>query len=314
MTQSSGQSRTYPLWLIHGCMLLSAILVSTSFTVGKAITPFMDPVALTLLRFLLATLLFAPYVGRTFGLVYPGTKALLRYSLISAALVGFFLLMFLSLRITTPLNTGVIFTTVPGISGLYSWFLLRERLGRYRLLALVLAMIGAIWVIFEGDMVRLLRMQLNEGDLLFFAGCLFMALYMPMVKLLHRGEPMAVMTFWILATGCLWLLLFAGIQMPSVSWATIPAKVWLGIAYLAFFTTIITFFISQWATLHLGPTRVMAYSYLYPPLIVLIEWFLHHSFPPLKTLLGILIILPAMIIVQQGSAPILTKINHTRPR
>jgi drug/metabolite transporter (DMT)-like permease len=312
MTQSSGQSRPYPLWLIHGCMLISAILVSTSFTVGKAITPFMDPVALTLMRFLLATLLFAPYVGRTFGLVYPGATALLRYSLISAALVGFFLLMFLSLRVTTPLNTGVIFTTVPGISGLYSWFLLRERLGSYRLLALVFAMAGAIWVIFEGDMQRLLRMQLNHGDLLFFAGCLFMALYMPLVKLLHRGEPMAVMTFWILATGCLWLLLFAGIQMPSVSWTSIPAKVWLGIAYLAFFTTIITFFISQWATLHLGPTRVMAYSYLYPPLIVLIEWFLHHSFPPLKTLIGILIIFPAMVIVQQGSPSFPAKTTPTR--
>ena len=300
MMHCSAQSRTYPLWLIHGCMLLSAILVSTSFTVGKAITPFMDPVALTLVRFLLATLLFAPYVGRTFGLGYPGSAALLRYSLISAALVGFFLLMFLSLRITTPLNTGVIFTTVPGISGLYSWFLVRERLGIYRLLALVFAMAGAIWVIFEGDIQQLLRMQLNHGDLLFFAGCLLMALYMPLVKLLHRGEPMAVMTFWILVTGCLWLLLFACTKLTVTPWTSIPPKVWAGIAYLAVFTTIITFFISQWATLHLGPTRVMAYSYLYPPLIILIEWFLHHEFPPLKTIIGILIILPAMVIVQQG--------------
>jgi len=260
----------------------------------------MDPVALTLVRFLLATLLFAPYVSRTFGLVKPGAAALLRYSLISAALVGFFLLMFLSLRVTTPLNTGVIFTTVPGISGLYSWFLLRERLGSYRLLALGFAMAGAIWVIFEGDVQQLLRMQLNHGDLLFFAGCLLMALYMPLVKLLHRGEPMAVMTFWILVTGCLWLLLFACTKLTVTHWTSIPTKVWMGIAYLAVFTTIITFFISQWATLHLGPTRVMAYSYLYPPLIILIEWLLHHEMPPLKTMIGILIILPAMIIVQQG--------------
>ena len=128
-----------------------------------------------------------------------------------------------------------------------------------------------------------------------------MALYMPLVKLLHRGEPMAVMTFWILVTGCLWLLLFACTKVTTVPWASIPAKVWLGIAYLAMFTTIITFFISQWATLHLGPTRVMAYSYLYPPLIILIEWLLHHDFPPLKTMLGVLIILPAMVIVQRGS-------------
>ncbi|WP_321283864.1 DMT family transporter [uncultured Vibrio sp.] len=288
--------------LVHCAMLFSAFLVSTSFTVGKAITPTLDPVVLTLLRFMLATVLFAPYVHHTFGLTFPGWRALGRYSLISGALVGFFWLMFLSLRVTQPMNTGVIFTTVPGISGLFSWFLVKERLGAHRLLALALAMVGALWVIFEGDMDRLLSLQLNHGDLIFFAGCLFMALYMPMVKLFHRGEPMAVMTQWIMVTGTCWLLLFALPRFPSVDWSTIPTLTWMGIAYLALFTTIITFFISQWATLHLGPTRVMAYSYLYPPLLVVLEWCLHRRFPPASTIIGILIILPAMVIVQQNSS------------
>lgn len=300
MNPARVQDRPVPLWLVHGAMLLAALLVSTSFTVGKAITPFMDPVVLTLVRFFLATALFAPYVSRRFGLAWPGAAALVRYGLISGALVGFFWLMFLALRTTNALHTGVIFTTVPGISGLYSWFLLRERLGGYRIAALLLAMAGALWVIFEGDLQRLLGLELIPGDLLFFGGCLLMALYMPLVKLLHRGEPMAVMTFWILATGSLWLLLFASLTWPAAPMVTIPARVWLGIAYLALFTTIVTFFISQWATLHLGPTRVMAYSYLYPPLIVLIEWGLGHDFPPSKTLIGVLLILPAMVIVQQG--------------
>ncbi|MDD2464091.1 MAG: DMT family transporter [Desulfobulbus sp.] len=283
-------------------MLFSAFLVSTSFTVGKAITPTLDPVVLTLLRFLLATLLFTPYVHKAFGLTFPGWRAFGRYSLISGALVGFFWLMFLSLRSTEPMNTGVIFTTVPGISGVFSWFLLRERLGTYRLFALVLAMSGALWVIFAGDMKRLFSLQLNHGDLIFFGGCLMMALYMPLVKLFHRGEPMAVMTLWILVTGTLWLLGFSLPRFSGIFWSAIPLMTWIGIAYLAFFTTLITFFISQWATLHLGPTRVMAYSYLYPPLLVVLEWGLHRNFPPPSTLTGILIILPAMVIVQQGAA------------
>ncbi|MGD9950828.1 MAG: DMT family transporter [Desulfobulbus sp.] len=287
--------------LVHCAMLFSAFLVSTSFTVGKAITPTLDPVVLTLLRFLLATIFFAPYAHHAFGISFPGWRSLTRYSLISGALVGFFWLMFLSLRITQPMNTGVIFTTVPGISGLFSWFLVRERLGVHRMLALALAMAGALWVIFEGNLERLLTLQLNHGDLIFFAGCLMMALYMPLVKLFHRGEPMAVMTLWILVTGSLWLLVFSLPRFSSILWAAIPLMTWLGIAYLAIFTTIITFFISQWATLHLGPTRVMAYSYLYPPLLVVLEWCLHHRLPSHSTLTGILIILPAMIIVQQST-------------
>lgn len=301
MTPTGGAGRAPSRPLVHGAMLFSAFLVSTSFTVGKAITPTLDPVMLTLLRFLLATALFAPYVHHTFGLSFPGWKALGRYSLISGALVGFFWLMFLSLRITQPMNTGVIFTTVPGISGLFSCFLVRERLGIHRLFALGLAMTGALWVIFDGKLEHLLALRLNHGDLLFFGGCLMMALYMPLVKLFHRGEPMAIMTLWILITGSLWLLLFSLPRFPAILWSTIPRATWIGIVYLAVFTTIITFFLSQWATLHLGPTRVMAYSYLYPPLLVVLEWCLHHRLPPSSTVIGILIILPAMVIVQQDT-------------
>lgn len=293
-------TRPFPSWALHGCMLLSATLVATSFTVGKAIAPFLDPVVLTLVRFVLAALLFAPYVGRRHGIHLSDRFAIVRYGLISGALVGFFWLMFLSLQMTTPLNTGAIFTTVPGISGIYSWFLLRERLGPYRTVALLLAMAGALWVIFEGDPERVRAMVLNRGDLLFFCGCLLMASYTPLVRLFHRGEPMAVMTLWILITGCGWLLLFSVAKLPAVSWNAVPTIVWFGIGYLALFTTIVTFFISQWATLRLGPTRVMAYSYLYPPLIVLIEWCLRRDLPTMRTMLGIVIILPAMLIVQKG--------------
>lgn len=297
----SNENRRPSRLLLHGAMLFSAFLVSTSFTVGKAITPTLDPVVLTLLRFLLATLLFAPYVQHTYGLSLPALRALGRYSLISGALVGFFWLMFLSLRITQPMNTGVIFTTVPGISGLFSWVLVRERLGGHRLMALLLAMVGSLWVIFEGRLDHLLALHLNRGDLLFFGGCLMMALYMPLVKRFHRGEPMAVMTLWILMTGSLWLMLFSLPRLSTIAWTSIPMITWGGIAYLAIFTTITTFFISQWATLHLGPTRVMAYSYLYPPLLVVLEWVLHHRLPAQSTLMGILIIFPAMLIVQQSN-------------
>jgi len=282
-------------------MLLAASLVSTSFTVGKAIAAGMDPAVLTLIRFMIAALLFLPFISCQYGLRLPDRKTLLRYSLISFALTGFFWLMFLSLRSTTALNTGVIFTLVPGISGIYSAVLLRERLGRYRIMAMFPATIGAIWVLFHGSLNRLLAFDLNPGDLIFFCGCLLMAFYTPLVKLLHRDEPMAVMTFWILVTGSGWLLLFSGYRLTTVPWTDISLQVWAGIGYLAVFCTIITFFLSQLATLYLGPTRVMAYSYLYPPFILILDWIFGNQLPPMQTLPGIALIVAAMFIVQHGS-------------
>ncbi|PIE56844.1 MAG: EamA family transporter [Desulfobulbus propionicus] len=292
-------------WRVHALMLVAATLVSTSFTVGKAITAYMDPALLTLVRFLLATLLFSPMAWQHRPLL-PGDSigkklhSLLRYSMISGTISGFFYLMFLALRTTTSLNTGVIFTLLPGISGIYAFFLLGQHLERGRLIALILAMAGTLWVLFKGSLALMLEMHLNRGDLIFFAGCLLMAFYSPLIKLLHRGESMTLMTFWVLVTGCGWLLVLAGPALTATAWDAVPGTAWAGIAYLAVFSTIITFYITQWATLHLGPTRVMAYSYLYPPLILLLDALSGKGLPSSQTLIGLLLLLPAMYFVQKG--------------
>jgi drug/metabolite transporter (DMT)-like permease len=109
---------------------------------------------------------------------------------------------------------------------------------------------------------------------------------------------MAVMTFWVLVTGALWLLLFAGARLTAVEWSAVPLFAWLGVAYLAVFTTIITFFLTQYAVPYLGPTRVMAYSYLYPGLVLLIDLALGHGLPPLRVIPGVLVVLAAMFVLQ----------------
>ncbi len=292
----------YKLLPVHLLMLCSTALVATSFTVGKVLAPALDPAVITFIRFLLATLFFLPFILVKHGLTRPSLSTLGRYAIISGALVGFFWLMFLSLRYTTALNTGVIYTLVPGISCFYSAILLHERLGRFRILALLVAMLGSVLVIFHGDPTKIASLNFNLGDLIFLTGCLLIALYAPLVKLLHRKEPMAVMTFWILFTGTCWLLLLTGHKLSSIAWQAVALNVWAGIIYLALFTTIITFFITQWATLRIGPTRVMAYSYVIPPLILLLEWLMGHGLPPGRTIVGVACILPAMYIFQQEAA------------
>ncbi len=289
-----------PASFVHALMLLAAALVSTSFTVGAAIAHDLDPQLLTLLRFTLAAFLFAPLAGRRRPLRLPSPARLAGYATIAFCLTGFFWLMFLALRFTTALNTSAIYTTVPGLSGLYGALLLGERLGRSRLIALFLGMTGALWVIFRGDIHRLLALEYNQGDVIFFAGCLLMALYTPLVKKFHRGEPMEVMTFWILATGVAWLLCFSLPQLAAFDPSAVPLRAWLGVAYLAVFTTMITFFLSQWATLHLGPTRVMAYSYLYPGLVIVIDWLCGHGLPPTTVWPGVGIVLVATVVLQRG--------------
>lgn len=279
----------------------ATLLIATSFPVGAAIAPGLDPAVLTLLRFVMAAVLFAPIVAWRYGLAWPGWRALAGYAGISLCMTGFFWSMFEALRYTTALNTGTIFVLIPSLAALYSFILLGDRLGRYRLTALGLGMAGAVWVIFRGDLDRLLGLQFNRGDLIFLAGCFLMGAYGPLVKKLHRREPPAVISFWSVATGCVWLLLFTNTKLVTTDWGAIGAGVFAGIAYLAVFTTILSTFLFQAATITLGPNRVAAYYYLNPLLVVLIDWAVGKGLPPLRVLPGVVIALAATFVLQQAA-------------
>ncbi|MEM9063021.1 MAG: DMT family transporter [Pseudomonadota bacterium] len=271
---------------VHALMLVATGLVATSFPVVATITAGLDSMLLTFLRFALATLLFAPVVAWRFGLTWPSVRDFVRYAALSIFLVLFFWCMFASLRSTTPLNTAAIFALAPVMTSVVAAVLLRERLGGSARAALPIGAAGAIWVVFRGDLAGFLSLSLGEGDLLFLAGTLSLAIYSTLVKVLHRGEPMARMTFWTMATGTIWLF---GLSLPSLSeveWGTVEVQVFAGIAYLAVFTTIATFVIFQWSTTKIGPTRVVSYTFLNPALVLLIGIGFGDPLPPFCHMAG----------------------------
>jgi drug/metabolite transporter (DMT)-like permease len=283
----------------NALMLLATVLIATSFPVGAAITHGLDPIILTLLRFCLAAVLFAPYVARVHGLPWPGWRGLARYAVISACMVGFFWGMFTALRYTSVLNTATIFTLAPAITAAVSAVILRERLAGAAKLALPVGIIGAVWVIFRGDIQALLALDLGRGDVIFLAAICSFGCYTPILKLLHRGEPMAQVTFWTLATGAGWLACLALTTAEPVQWADVPVRVYGGIAYLAIFTTLITFFIYQKSVAVIGPTRVMSFTYLNPALVLIIGLIMGDALPPLATWPGLVLIIGATVILQR---------------
>ena len=224
----------------------------------------MAPELQTLLRFVLATALFLPWVAFARGIRWPGLRALAGDALISATYVGFFWAMFEALRWTSALNAAALYNLLPAIAALWSFLLVRERIGGTRLVALALGALGALWVVF-------------------------------------RGEPATVMSFWTLVTGTVWLLAIANIAVFRTDWTAVPGEVYLGVAYLAVFTTILTSLIMQHGTLHIGPTRVASYGYLAPVFVVAIEFLPGHGLPSAMTWPGLVLVVAATVVLQRGA-------------
>lgn len=257
----------------HAAMVVSTLLVATSFPAVSMVAGALHSAVLTTLRFALAALLFLPWIAaRHPGGLRPDRRAILRYAILSAPLVGFFVAMFEALRTTTPLNTAAIFTLVPSFVAVFAFFLLRERVDARRGIALSLGTVGALWVVSRGEPSRLLALDFAVGDAWFLAGTASLGLYAVLVKRLHRGEPQAVMTFWTLVTGALWLTAFAGHRTFEVAWTEVPPRVFAVTACLAAFTTLATFFLTQYAATVVGPTRTMAYTFWNPALVAVLAW------------------------------------------
>lgn len=299
-TPQSALSAGAPPLRVHGLMLVATCLVATSFPVAAAITHGLDSVVLTFIRFLLATVLFAPIVALRYGLPCPSVRDLMRYSILSLLLVTFFWCMFAALRLTTPLNTAAIFALNPAVTAVLAMVLLGERIPASARMALPVGALGAALVIFRGDLSALLALEIGTGDLIFLAGSIALSGYGTLIKRLHRGEPMARMTFWILATGAMWLAILALPKLGDVAWQQVSLTVFAGIAYLAVFTTIITFFLYQWSTAHIGPTRVVSYTFLNPALVLLIGLASGETLPPIATWAGVALTLAATFCLQMS--------------
>ncbi len=285
----------------HLLIILTSLIIAATFVVAALITDQLDPELLTLIRFLLAVVLFCPWMLFRFGWRTTFTVAprkLFRCALVSLCLTGFFIGMFHALRYTTALNTSVIYTLVPVISSLFSLLLVGERQSGRLLLALATGLIGALWVLCEGQISRLAALDWGYGDRIFALACVAIGLYPPLIKrFFSRGESMEVVTWWILVTGSGWLLAVTGGRLYDFVPASVSVGVWLGIGYLALFASIISFYFTQLCVPVLGATRVMAWSYTYPALVLLYDLLLGNPLPPPEALPGVAIVCLAMLLL-----------------
>ena len=269
-------------WRGHAAMALFALLASGSFSLGARAAPYIDPSALIGLRFIVATgVLLGVLVGTgVLRGVSPG-ESLVRLRALAIApwrflLLGtffgvYFILMFEALRVAPPAPLGAVFTLTPFLSAIFVWIAFRERTSRSVLVALTIGALGAVWVIFRGDIQALLGLDVGLGEALFFIGAVSHAMYTPLIRTFNRGEPGPVFVIGI-SLGAAIVTVIAGFPaILNTDWTALPPVVWLAVLYLSVATTAITATLMQFAAMRLTAPKVMAYTYLVPTFVILLE-------------------------------------------
>lgn len=282
-------------------MVIFAMLISASFSFGALAAPHIDPGALSASRFLLASIimgLITYFTGNKLteqGKILP--KAPYRFLVLGALMGVYFVTMFEALKITSPVSTGAVFTLMPLISAGFGIVFLAQKVSARMTASLLIAAAGAVWVIFRGDLQAVLSFNIGTGEMIFFVGVVCHGAYAPLVRKLNRGEPVVIFSFWTLLACAVCLTIYAAWGIASTDWLNLPAVVYWAGLYLTIFTTALTFFLLQYASLRLPASKVMSYGYLTPSFIILIEGVSGRGWVNPSVALGALVTVVALVVL-----------------
>ena len=286
----------------HMAMLAFSALVAGSFSLGALAAPLIAPAALTVARFALAGAAVGAFAALGPGLARRSWQAPWRYLVLGGLLAAYFVLMFMGLQTSQAVPTAAVFTLTPIMAAVFGWGILGQSTSPRMALALSLGALGALWVIFRGDIHAALALEIGRGEVIYFAGCIAHAIYAPMVRKLNRGESALTFTFGTMMAGLAILTLWGARDVIATDWTALPAIVWICLVYVALAASAMTFVLLQFAALRLPSAKVMAYTYLVPAWVILWELALGHDHPPLNVLGGVALTLLALGLLLKNEA------------
>ena len=265
-----------PRLLPHLMMLLWAALVASSFPVAAAFTPELSATLLVAIRFIVA--------GAILWLLRPlplrqTTAAWSSYALLGLLLGGNFIIMFVALRHSAPLNLAAIYISLPFFAYLLSMLLGMERFSWQRAGLLGLVACAALIILSRADLSSISSIEWAFGETLYLGGCILAAGYNTLSRYTTdrrwiAADPYATTCLSLIAGGVLLAipdLLTAdlGSFLMHFSWRDLWA-----LTYLTLFTSLLSFWILQICALKLAPSMLSAYSYQAPMLYLLAELIL----------------------------------------
>ncbi len=282
----------------HLYVLLATILISGSFYASKILSGIIDPISLTLYRFVLAFLILLPFIILKKDKLIKAIKILPKAMVVSLFYSLYFIGTFKALEDTTILNTGTIYTLVPLMTAILCIFFFKEKIALKQLFIYFLGILSTCIIIFKADFNLFLSFSLNKGDIIFFLASLSMALYPIFLKLFYTKDDELIITVSsTLLGGIIWMSLTMFLLGIPYEWEKITEDLFYSMLYLTIGTTVITLFLYQKASLILGPKKLMAYIYLNPATVAFIMYIFEGKLISLGVLIGIAISTFATILI-----------------
>lgn len=283
-------------------LILSAIFFSTNIVIGRAVHDDVPPVALSMWRWIVASLLFLPIgfgaVRRQWRQVLANWKPLLGMA-VGGMLFGNAVL-YMGLQYTTALNAGIVALSRPVLIVLLSWIFLRTPATGRQMAGIAVSMAGVIAIIVHGDPGRIATLQFNAGDLLVLVAGVGVAVYSVLLPAASRGLhpnvtvqiPMVLAILVLLPAYGVEIAYFRTIEFNPVTVAAVLA--------VAIFPSILAIWCLNRGVVAVGPSRSGVFSYLTPVCITIMAISFLGEALEFYHLAGVALVIAGIVIATSG--------------
>ncbi len=260
---------------VYIAMTVTALLWSGAFIAGKMAGTVFMPLTLTFLRFLFAL----PFIFIMLKLAEPGNFCPTKEQFIPLAVLGivgtlgYHFFFFLALRHTTAVNSSLIGAANPMVTTLLAVLFFKEKITASRGAGIILSLLGVFCVITGLDYNVISGIGLNRGDLYMAAGVLCFSTYALLSRKYmakYQITPLKVSAYTFLTCTLLSLLLGAAIEQPLQQVQAAGMKVWLEIAYMAVFASVIGYYLQLDAISKIGAPKAAMFINLVPVFTIIL--------------------------------------------
>jgi len=237
---------------------------ASNFVLGRTLREEAGPLMLTVSRFVVASLFYAVILGRS---VVKERLPLRHWALLTAmaltGVLGFPLLLYGGLQLTTATEAVLINATGPLMTAVLAAILLRERLFPRHVLGGVISFVGVTLIVSGGSFERLQQWRVNIGDLYVLFAVVLWGLYSVISRWATRSH--SVFSVTAISTWMALPLFFgasaAGWQPASTHWSW---PLFLAVVYIGIFPSGVAFLSWNEGVRRVGPNRAMVFYNMLP--------------------------------------------------
>jgi drug/metabolite transporter (DMT)-like permease len=172
------------------------------------------------------------------------------------------LLFFKGLSLTTSINASIIMTSSPVIVMVMALIILKERIGPFKALGLIVGLSGAFLLIYSDELG--FSNDTFLGDLAILGNATSYSLYLVIAKpLMVKYHPLTIVK-WLFTFGTFMVLPFGISEIGEVDVASFTPAVWLSIAYVIILSTVVVYWLNALTLGYVSPSVVGIYIYLQP--------------------------------------------------